>query len=181
MIGQVPDVLWLNQHFIFIPFLFSSSLCSNMTCAPTNNTPHAVTMKTAPRQLETMASTRPFSPSSPTAKPTRFAAIIMRMFPTAPTPHIILKAVGRSFHFFSGKAIIASTSGKTKRTTSQPQANNLRLMSCHSATNVNTMIMFPIARTLLVPLPVPPNGMKIYRTIQRLKDLCQARQNASVE
>lgn len=79
-----------------------------------------------------------FKPSTPTANPTKLAIIIISKFPTVPIPHSTLYAVRLFSHLFRGNNIPAITSGNMKNTTSQPQTNKFRLMSCHNATNVKT-------------------------------------------
>ena len=108
--------------------------------------------------------TNPFNPSSPTAKPTKCAAIIINTFPTPPTPQMIRYAVRWVCHRFRGKKNSANTSGSKKKVMSQLQISSLRLMSCQMATKVK------ITRRFIIPLafprnphaprpPLPPRGM----------------------
>jgi hypothetical protein len=77
--------------------------------------------------------------------------------------------------FLGGMIIRAAISGRMNKVTNHPQASNLSEISCQKATNVNT------AKVLMISRLLPPRGMYIYRIVQRLKLLCQARQNAMAE
>src|ERR1700754_3028899 len=72
-IQELKPIHILHQHFILMPFRFSSSRCSNITCTPTNRPAHATPKNTMPCQLPTIPAIKPFNPSIPTANPTRLA------------------------------------------------------------------------------------------------------------
>lgn len=83
-----------DQHLRLIPARSSSSRISNMTWTPTNSTAQHEIIYATPAYEPVKLTSRSFNPSNPSAKPTRFAMIIMKTLPTQPIPVRTRYAVG---------------------------------------------------------------------------------------
>ena len=139
-----------------MPRLCSAALHSNISCAAEKKAADKPATNTTPlREASWRSISR--APSTPTANPTRLAAIIRAMLAAAAMAFAFRYADGVKEERSRGaSSVLISSSGAMKAEMRKAQARRFGFMSCHRATNAK------IGHTLHRAQRLPPKGTYMY-------------------